>query len=219
MVLTPTILTIISIVYGVLAIRMAFAVWKGRKSLFDDTVTPEDMRLANGIAFYFLWPPVVLLHEGGHALVAALFGAQGIRLHYFGYWGEITYPNTLTNRQDWWVALAGNVVSYTMGIALALAARYGRVTLIWRIILASAAMEQWYVVLFWYPLLCLTGSFQGDFNVIYGRAYWWAGSTVTAAIGVVSLIAYCWAAYYEGGKAWVRENLWRAAATPPGQEE
>jgi hypothetical protein len=212
-------LNIISLIYGVIAIKTVIDVWRNRRSLFDSTVTPEDMRLANGIAFYLLWPPIVLLHEGGHALFAALFGAHGIQLHFFGYWGEITYPNTLTARQDWWVSLAGNFVNYAIGIGLALTARYARVSLIWRIILTATAMNQWFVVLFWYPMLCLTGSFQGDFNVIYGRPYWWAGSTITAAIGVVSLVAYCWAAYYEGGKAWVRENLWRAAATPPGQGE
>ncbi|BDI28648.1 hypothetical protein CCAX7_006990 [Capsulimonas corticalis] len=213
------VLNIISIVYGVLAIRMAVDVWRKRRSLFDDQVTPEDLRLANGIASYFLWPPIVLLHEGGHALVAALFGAHGIRLHFFGYWGEITYPPQLTDRQDWWVALAGNLVNYILGIGLALAARYLRVSLIWRIILASAAANQWFVVLLWYPMLCLSGSFLGDFNVIYGKSYWWAGSAIVAAINVISLIGYVWGTYYESGKAWVHKHIWRAeTSAPPSQK-
>ena len=211
----PGILNIISLIYGVLAIRMAYDVWRGRRELFDDRITPQDMRLANGIAFYFLWPPIVLLHEGGHALLATLFGAHGIQLHFFGYWGEITYPPMLTDRQDWWVSLAGNMVNYFLGIALALAARYGKFSLVWRIILTSTAANQWFVVLLWYPMLCLSHSFQGDFNVIYGREWWWAGSVVVAAVNIVSLVAYIWATYYDGGKAWVRENLWRAGVIPP----
>ena len=152
-------LNLLSLVYGVLAVRMAWDVWRGRQSLFDDQVTPEDQRRAQGIAFYLLWPPAVLLHEGGHALVAALFGAHHIRLHFFGYWGEITYDPTLSDRQDWWVALAGNAVTYGWDLSW----RWSRVTarrrLIWRIILFSVASNQWFVVLLWYPGLCLTGTF------------------------------------------------------------
>ncbi len=211
--ITPSLLNIISIIYGVLALKMVYDVWKNRRSLFDSQVTPEDARLAQGMAFYLLWPPIVLLHEGGHALIASLFHATDIRLHFFGYWGEITYAPTLTARQDWWVALAGNLVNYVLGLVLPLFAFRVR-SLIWRIILYSVASNQWFVVLLWYPGLCLTGAFNGDFNIIYGREFWWTGSVIVAAVNVVSLAAYGWINYTANGKRWLQTRLWRASTRP-----
>jgi hypothetical protein len=208
-------LNIISLIYGVLAIKMCFDVWKARQSLFDDVVTPEDQRLARGIAFYLLWPPAVLLHEGGHALLAALFGAHDIQLHFFGYWGEITYAPTLTSRQDWWVALAGNAVTYGLGLALLPLVQWRRTRLIWRIIWFSVAANQWFVVLAWYPLLCLTGAFQGDFSVIYGHEWWWAGSATVAAVNALSLAVYLWLSYTPSGQRWVMQRLYQIAPAPP----
>jgi hypothetical protein len=210
----PGVLTLISLVYGVLAIKMVWDVWRNRQSLFDDRVTADDQRLAHGIAFYLLWPPAVLLHEGGHAVLAAIFGAKGIALHFFGYWGEITYDPTLTMRQDWWVALAGNVVTYALGLALLPIVRLRRMRLIWRIIWFSVASNQWFVVLAWYPLLCLTHTFEGDFSVIYGADYWWTGSAVVAAVNIVSLAAFLWISYTGAGKRWVVKHFYGAAPRP-----
>ena len=208
-------LNIISLIYGVLAIKMCFDVRKARLALFDDVVTPDDQRLAQGIAFYLLWPPAVLLHEGGHALLAALFGAHGIRLHFFGYWGEITYAPTLTARQDWWVALAGNAVTYTLGFVLMPLVRWRRMRLIWRIIWFSVAANQWFVVLAWYPLLCLTGAFNGDFSVIYGKDYWWLGSIIVAAVNALSLAGYLWVSYTQPGRRWVLGKLYGVVPRSP----
>ncbi len=215
----PSTLTLISLVYGFLAVKMCVDVWKARQSLFDDRVTPDDQRLARGIAFYLLWPPAVLLHEGGHALLASLFGAHDIRLHFFGYWGEITYDPTLTDRQDWWVALAGNAVTYALGLALLPLVRWRRTRLIWRIVWFSVAANQWFVVLAWYPLLCLTRAFNGDFSVIYGKDYWWAGSAVVAAVNVLSLAAYLWVSYTQSGQRWVVQRLYQAAPPPATKAE
>lgn len=210
--ISPSLLTLISVIYGLLAVRTAWEVWRHHRSLFDHQITSEDSRLAQAIAFYLLWPPAVLLHEGGHAIVAALFGAQHIRLHFFGYWGEISYDPTLTARQDWWVALAGNVVTYGLGLACFAAARSQRRRPVWRLILFSVASNQWFVVLLWYPGLCLSGAFQGDFNVIYGHAWWWIGSIMTAGVNILSLTGYLWTNYTEAGRRWMRRVFWRASA-------
>lgn len=211
--ITPGLLDIIALVYGFLCLKTIREVWQARRTLFVAPMTPDKARLARSMAFYFLWPPAVLLHEGGHALLAALFGAQDIRLHFFFYWGEITYRSGLTDRQDWWVALAGNAVTYTLGLSLLPLARSRRVPLLWRIVAFCVASNQLFVVLLWYPGLCLAHMFQGDFNVIYGKEYWWMGSVVVAAINAVTLAGYVWTNYTEGGKLWLARFLWQAA--PP----
>jgi hypothetical protein len=212
--ITPELLDLISIAYGVYAIVTLYNVVRNRASLFDRQVTQEDARLASAFAFSFLWPPAVLLHEAGHWIVAQQFGARDIRLHFFFYWGEISYAPGLSYRQEWWVALAGNVVTYALGFAGFAAARLPRRSPIWRVILFSFASNQLFVVLFWYPALCLFRAFYGDFTVIYGYGtpYWWAGAEVVAAVNIATLLAYGWANYTDQGKAWLRAYLWGARA-------
>lgn len=211
--ITPGILNIIALIYGFLCLKTIYEVWQARQTLFVAPMTPDKARLARSMAFFFFWPPAVLLHEGGHALLAVLFGAHGIRLHFFFYWGEISYESGLVDRQDWWIALAGNAVTYALGLGLLPLARAKRVPLLWRIVAFSVASNQLFVVLLWYPGLCLTHMFQGDFNVIYGKEYWWAGSVIVAAVNALTLAGYVWTNYTEGGKLWLARFLWQAA--PP----
>ncbi len=219
--ITPLILDIISVVYGIYAVITLFNVIKNRVSFFDSRITQEDGRLASAFAFCFLWPPAVLLHEGGHALVASYYHARNIQLHFYWYWGEISFDPTITYRQDWWVALAGNIVTYALGfIGLAAARLPSLRTPIWRTILFSFGSNQLFVVLLWYPALCLFGVFRGDFSAIYGynTPYWWFGSEVVAVVNIITAAGYIWANYTDSGKALIMSYLWGPPRQPQTQQ-
>ena len=197
---------LISIAYGVFAIRLGYEVWQKRASLFDADLTPDDARLAGSIAFYFLWPPAVLLHEFGHMGTASAFGGTNIQLHFLLYWGYVTFGSISSLRENWWISLAGNAVTLALGLCPLPYIRVLRGSPAWRLILFNFCKFQLFQVLIWYPGLCLFG-FDGDFRVIYGPVFWWLGTTLTAVLHGLLLAAYLWADYTPPGKRWVVESI------------
>ena len=95
------------------------------REFWDDTVSVLDRQLAGSVALFLLVPVGVLLHEFGHMLAAWSTGSQVLGLHYFIYWGYVSYlPATPSPLLDWYVALAGNFVSYLLGVGCLVAALY-----------------------------------------------------------------------------------------------
>src|SRR5439155_22744637 len=134
--------------------------------------------------------------------VARALGAKDATLHYRVFWGYVEYVGELPGHGGWWVALAGNVVSWALAVAGLLVARAALPPG-----LRSAArlfgMLELVHTLVAYPLLSLGNLPGADWSVIYGRPFW-TGTWVVAAAHAASLF-------------WLRRELRAApfAAPPP----
>jgi tetratricopeptide (TPR) repeat protein len=120
--------------------------------------------MATEIAFYVFIPLGVFLHEGGHALATWSVGGQVVDFQWRVFWGYIVPAGSFTPLQDWWIALAGNLVSIALGLLplpLLLFIRRG----IWAEILESFARQQSLYALLWYPAFTFFGF--GDWVTIY----------------------------------------------------
>jgi hypothetical protein len=161
--------TPLSLIYLFGAGYTVFQMVKGWRQLRSGRLTPANRRLASGIAFFLLVPVGVLLHEWGHMLAAWSTGGQVLGLHYFLYWGYVQYiPASADPLPIWWVSLAGNLVSYLLGvvcIAAGLLAR-GLAPVLRSILLVLGILELAQTLIF-YPLISLDPGFGGDWDTIY----------------------------------------------------
>jgi hypothetical protein len=154
-------------------------------------LTPTVQRLAGGVAFFLLVPIGVLLHEFGHMLAAWSTGSSVLGLHYFGYWGYIQYsPSSDSQLLQWYVALAGNFVSYLLGIAsIAAALFWPNLKPVLKLVLYQLGILQLVQTLIFYPLLSLDPGFVGDWDTIYSfRAP--IASGLTLLVHLISLAAF-----------------------------
>jgi hypothetical protein len=160
------------------------------KEFWTNTITPRARQLSGGVAFFLLVPVGVLLHEFGHMVSAWTTSSQVLGLHYFLYWGYVSYiPASDSPLLQWYVSLAGNFVSYALGIACIAAAigwRNGRPVL--RMVLMQLGLLEVVQTLVFYPLISLDPNFNGDWDTIYSfRAP--IASGITLAIHILSLVA------------------------------
>ena len=138
-------------------------------NFWDDTLAAQDRQLAGGVAFFLLVPIGVLLHEFGHMHAAWSTSSQVLGLHYFIYWGYVEIvPSSQSALLDWYIALAGNFVSYALGIACLLAAlQVRKMKLIVRVVLAQLGVLELAQTLIAYPLMSLSPDLYGDWDTIY----------------------------------------------------
>lgn len=164
--------------------------WRG---FWADKLSPGSYQLAVSVAFFLLVPVGVLLHELGHILAAWSTGSQVLGLHYFIYWGYVEYiPSSNSALLDWYVALAGNFVSYLLGIACIVAAlRLSRLKAVLRVVLMQLGILELVQTLILYPLMSLSPGFVGDWNSIYSfRAP--VASWATLVVHLLSLAGFVW---------------------------
>jgi hypothetical protein len=161
------------------------------RSFWDDRLTWQDRQMAGGVAFFILMPIGVLLHEFGHMLAAWSTGSEVLGLHYFLYWGYVEIiPASADPLLDWYIALAGNLASFLLGVAcilVALAWRSGKAVV--RVLLMVLGVLEIVQTLIFYPLISLDPSFAGDWDTIYSFAAPIA-SGITLAVHIVSLVAF-----------------------------
>jgi hypothetical protein len=161
------------------------------REFWSGSLTPTNQRLAGGVAFFLLVPIAVLLHELGHILAAWSTGSTVLGLHYFGYWGYVEYiPASDSALLDWYVALAGNFVSYLVGIAsIAAALGWRNLKPVLRLVLYQLGILQLVQTLIFYPLISLDPNFHGDWDSIYSfKAPLASGLTLVAHL--LSLAAF-----------------------------
>jgi hypothetical protein len=164
---------------------------KNWRTFWNDRLSPQDRQLAVGVAFFILVPVGVLLHEFGHMVAAWSTNSQVLGLHYFVYWGYVEYIPAANNPLlEWYVSLAGNFVSYVLGIvSLAIGIYATRLKEVVRVMLAQLGVLELAQTLVLYPLLSLDPAFDGDWDTIYSfRAP--LASGLTLAVHLLSLAAF-----------------------------
>jgi hypothetical protein len=92
---------------------------RGWRALVAPEPSEEGRALAVYVAVFLAVPLATLAHELGHLVVARGLGAKDATLHYRIFWGFVDYSTPLPGHGHWWVALAGNAVSWALA-ALAL---------------------------------------------------------------------------------------------------
>lgn len=186
---------------GVSALTL-YRVVRGWRALFDRQLTPDDAHLATSAAFFLLLPPLVALHEAGHAAAVVALGGEVLKVAFYGFMGAVWHAS-MGPRDDFFVALAGNLVTVLLGAAVlgwALLRPGHPVSNILRIELARQAL---FLELVLYPVLCLFT--HGDFRVIYDFGATPLASGLTAGAHAL-ILAVGW------GWWWRRRALPRARA-------
>jgi len=184
--------SLISIFYLFVGAYTVYQLARNWRTFWDDNYTAEDRNLAGLTAFFLLVPLGVLLHEFGHMLAVWHTGGTVEGLGYFLYWGYVTYiPATSDNYlHEWYIALAGNFVSYALGIACLAVAYFGnRLKRVVRAVLYQLGILEILQTLIFYPLLSLATGFEGDWDTIYSFNFP-AGSAATLAVHLLSLVAF-----------------------------
>src|SRR6476646_6972859 len=146
-----------------------YQVVKSWRGFWAGALTTHNRQLSGGVAFFLLVPIGVLLHEFGHMVAAWSTSSQVLGLHYFIYWGYVEIiPSSQSALLDWYIALAGNFVSYALGIACLVAAlQVRKMKLIVRVVLAQLGVLELAQTLIAYPLMSLSPDLYGDWDTIY----------------------------------------------------
>jgi hypothetical protein len=200
---------LISLLFTALALLGLPRLLLGWRALLAPELTDEGKGLAVYLAIFWGVPLATLGHELGHLVVARALGAADATMHYRIFWGYVEYRTPLTWQEHWWVALAGNAVSWTLS-ALALWAAPGhrpsflsRRPALHTTLRTFGLLEMVHTVVA-YPLLSLGDLPGADWSVIYGRPFW-VGTVFVAFVHAGSLL-------------WLRRELregMRSAENPP----
>ena len=158
---------LVDVILGVAAFVTLVALVRSWPQLWDSDFTPADRRLATQVAVFLVPPVVVLLHELGHVAAVVAVGAEVLDFHYGLFEGSVSVGGRLTAGENWFVAVAGNVVGAFVGVVMTLAGVKGtglRPPL--RHILMMGGVLVVAFTLVGYPLLSLSATF-GDWVVVY----------------------------------------------------
>lgn len=191
---------LLSIVYVIVGIWYLYQVIVRWRSLWDEQVTPEDIRLATGASFFLLVPPTVFLHEVGHAAALWLQGRQVLDFWFIGYMGAVFFA-PVGGFSDFVVALAGNVVTLLIGIGVIVWALQRPGHPIRNVLWIELGRQSLLLVLVIYPTICLF--IPWDFKTIYDFDVTPIASGVTAGVhGLLLALGY--------GVVWKKKWLPRA---------
>jgi Zn-dependent protease len=117
--MTPSLFDLLSLFYAFLGVRALWTLAKNWRAFTDAELTAFDRRLATEIAFFVFIPIGVFLHELGHAAATYQVGGTidwfGGGFHYALFYGYVIPEGRFTALQDWWISLAGNLVSVVYG--------------------------------------------------------------------------------------------------------
>ncbi len=185
--------TAVDVVLGLGALLAAASLVRSWRSFLDEDFTPADRQVATQVAVFLVPPVVVLLHELGHVAAAVAVGARVTSFRYGLFEGAVGIEGDLTAAQDWFVALAGNLVSAFVGLAMLMAGAYAtRLRRPLRYVLLFGGIFEVLFAVVGYPLLSATAEY-GDWLVIYDFGATPALSWVTvAAHGGILLLLWRW---------------------------
>jgi hypothetical protein len=177
---------LIALAFTGLALLGLPRLYRGWRELFLPRLSEEGKALAVYVAVFLAVPVATMAHELGHLVVARGLGASDATLHYRVFWGFVDYATPLPGHDNWWVALAGNAVSWALA-ALALLAAGLAMPPALRYTLRLFGVLELIHTLVAYPLLSLSSLPGADWSVIYGQPFW-AGTGVVAAVHAASLL-------------------------------
>ncbi len=149
------------------AVLALVALARSWRSFLDADFTASDRRVAMQVSVFVIPPVVVLLHELGHAAATVAVGGHVAAFHYGLFEGSVSFTGDLTNGGVWFIALAGNLVSIGIGLAMVLAGGLlGGIRRSLRYLLIMGGLIEAVFGLIGYPLLSETARF-GDWLLIY----------------------------------------------------
>ena len=183
---TFPIITVIYLVAGAYTLYQLVTHWR---QFWSGGLSSTNQQLAGGVAFFLLVPIGVLLHEFGHMLAAWSTDSRVLGLHYFVYWGYVELiPSSNSPLLDWYIALAGNFVTYLLGVVSLVLAFTWKIKPILRVVLFQFGVLALVQTLIFYPLISLDPGFYGDWDSIYSFQAPLA-SGITLAVHLLSLAA------------------------------
>ena len=161
---------IISLIYGLLGLRVVVQLVQRWRETFDRRFTPADRALVDQAAFFVLVPIAVALHELGHAIAILAFGGQVLGFGYFAFAGYVEFdPSQFEDWQRVVIASAGTIVNLLLGAgALALVfLRRPPMRAAFNELLIQFTFVSLVNALVIYPLLDLTTGLNGDWSQMY----------------------------------------------------
>jgi hypothetical protein len=192
-----------SLIFTVIALLGLPRLLRGWRALVAPQRSTEGEALAVYVAVFLAVPLATLGHELGHLLTARALGAADATLHYRIFWGYVAYSSVLTPQQDWWVALAGNAVSWGLAVGGLLLARASLPPGLCSAARTFGIVEMIHTLVA-YPVLSFTDFPGGDWSTIYDRPFW-PGTWAVALLHAASLL-------------WLRREL-RALAPKPAESD
>lgn len=154
------------------------------RSLTDGRLTSADRALIVQAVFFLATPPAVLLHEFGHMLAVWAVGGRVLGLTFNFYWGAVAWQGQVNAYQVLFVALAGNLVTFLLGLSfIPIVGFRPRWRSLNQAVWVFSDLQLLQVLLF-YPLLSLV-SREGDWVQIYRPAT----APLSIAIGLVQVSA------------------------------
>jgi hypothetical protein len=198
------------VVLGLGAVLALVSLVRSWRSFLDDDFTLADRHVALQVAVFLVPPVVVLLHELAHAAATVAVGGHVTSFHYGLFEGAVGFEGAVTDAQVWFVALAGNLVSIGIGLALLVAG--GLCTGVRRsvryLLLVGGLFEVAFALV-GYPLLSESARF-GDWLLIYDFG-------ATPALSWLTLV--CHAVLVAGLWRWWRTGLRRTLFAVTNAEE
>lgn len=181
---------LVSVLYGVCAFVTVAALVRRGRGFWREPTAPRDRQLTFAVAFFFVIPVGVLLHELAHAFATRSVGGQVEQLTWRVYWGFVVPSGDFAPLESWWISLAGNLVGFLFGVALlSVAPRWGRGRpSLGRVLLVAGQLEILFTLIV-YPLLTLGGFFASDWKTIYDFEATPVASGFTAAVHASLLVA------------------------------
>lgn len=181
----PTRFDLLALIFTAIGVLGLPRLLRGWRALLAPRPSAEGEALAVYVAIFVGIPLTTLGHELGHLVTARALGAPEATLHYRVFWGYVSYSPVLSPRGDWWVALAGNLVSWALAVGGLLLSRAALPPGL-RSAARTYGIVQMIHTLVAYPLFSLGDLPGADWAVIYGRPYWF-GTAVVAFLHAASL--------------------------------
>jgi hypothetical protein len=187
---------LISLFYGVLALRVVAQLARSWRPTFDRRFTPQDRSLVDQAAFFVLVPIAVALHELGHAIAVWAYGGRVVSWGYYGFAGFVGYdPTDFSPTQRIVVSAAGTVVNLLLaGGALAFVfLRRPPLRAAFNELLLQFVFISLLNALVVYPLLDLSSGLNGDWRQMYFGGVPSLSAVILAVhLGVLAALFWGW---------------------------